>query len=279
MRRKTENKALKKTAPDLQAFGWFHQGQLLDVLKQKDQGFLEPIRLERKNHKGKHALLLLHGFAATPAAYRSFLPALSAYDLVFCPVLKGHCQSIEALAAAKASDWLAEVEQHFQALQESFEMVDVMGLSLGGLLACHLSKNFSIRHLYLLAPALDLHLNLGLYLPLVKLLKTLQFSELRSLSGDFYSEKAADLTYRKLPLSILEEILTLIQNFSCLAPKCPTDLFLGRYDKVVHSERVAARFKAQAGLKIHWLERSAHILPLDGDQAEILATVQEHFPR
>lgn len=55
------------------------------------------------------------------------------------------------------------------------------------------------------------------------------------------------------------------------------DLFLGRHDDVVASAHVARRFENfyhQA--TIHWLEQSAHVLPLDGDIDQIIQCVRHN---
>ena len=50
----------------------------------------------------------------------------------------------------------------------------------------------------------------------------------------------------------------------------PTDLFLGSFDEVVDSEQVAKRFFNAPQCNIHWLQNSAHVLPLDNDVNAII---------
>lgn len=256
-------------------FRCMRQGIQLFELTQQDIDLLSPINQRSKNQH--HALLLLHGFSSSPAVYRFLLPELSGYDAVICPQLPGHAQNLEAFAKTRAKDWLLFVEQTYRQLSNEYEHVDVMGLSLGGLLACHLSSHFTLHHLYLLAPALDLHLSINKTLIVLHALRWLGFKQIRAHAGNLYSIKHCEIAYRKLPLSIISELLTLIKQFSFTLPTCPTDLFLGRHDKVIDTQQVANRFTQQKHTTIHWLEDSAHVLPLDTDLNLIIQCVKQHI--
>ena len=68
----------------------------------------------------------------------------------------------------------------------------------------------------------------------------------------------------------------MIKTNNCVAPNCPTDLFLGSQDKVVNSVKVAEIFKNIVNCKTTWLENSSHVLPLDNDVKKIITTIQEN---
>jgi len=256
-------------------FRYMWRGKQKQVLTAQQADLLTAINIRRKDKK--RALLLLHGFSSTPAVYRQFLPSLTMYDAVVCPVLPGHADSIATFAKAKASDWLTTAEQSCQALCEDYQAVDVMGISLGGLLACHLSKQFTLNHLYLLAPALALQLNISRALRLARALKHLGFKSLRNRAGNLHSNQHDELAYRQLPLTTIIEILTLVKNFQFVPPDCPVDLFLGEFDRVVDSPRVAQYFADLPHTQVHWLKNSAHVLPLDGDIDTIINHVRHNW--
>ena len=250
---------------NIDAFRYMRRGIHLFTLDHKDSFLLAPI--EHRNNRSHRALLLLHGFSSTPAVFRLMLPSLVLYyDAVYCPVLVGHAENLDVFAKTKASDWTSQTEQTYAMLANQFTRIDVMGLSLGGILACHLSTQFNLHHLYLLAPALDLQLGLNSTIMLAKTLNWLGFRKIRAAAGDLYTSQNCELAYRQVPLPTIIELLTLIQQFQFTPPTCPTDLFLGCHDQVVSSWRVADRFADQASTNIHWLANSAHVLPLDGDQ-------------
>ncbi|MBA2657439.1 MAG: alpha/beta fold hydrolase [Tatlockia sp.] len=260
---------------NIDSFRCMRRGEQISVLNDQDFSLIAPI--EKTGVKAQRALFLIHGFSSTPAVYRLLEPLLTnCYDAVFCPVLAGHAENIDAFAKAKGGEWLAQVEQIYEALAKRFEQVDVMGLSLGGLLATHLSKHYRLSHLYLLAPALDLFVSLKHSIRLAKTLNWLGFRKIRAAAGNLYTANNYEIAYRQLPLTSIIEVLTLIHEFQFTAPTCPTDLFLGRYDEVVASQRVAERFSGVANINIHWLANSAHVLPLDGDIAIILQTIEQN---
>ena len=256
---------------NIQDFCFTWRGQQQGHLLKKDAHFLKPIDIRGQGRE--HALLLLHGFSSTPAVFRAMLPELTGYDAVVCPVLPGHADSILSFSKATACEWMSAAELACEALLKEYTFVDVLGLSLGGLLACHLSHRFALNRLYLLAPAIDLRLNLDLSLVAARILTRLGFRRLRNRAGNLHTDHYRELTYRQLPIASIIEILTLVQNFQFMPPDCPTDVFLGCFDEVVDSTKVACRFENIPSAKIHWLENSAHILPLDGDIEIILGCI------
>lgn len=245
------------------------QGKPVRTLTTNDKALLEPIGIF--TDRQQRAILLLHGFSSSPAVFREIIPHLNRYDAIVCPQLPGHGQSINAFATATANEWLMTVQHSCEQLCQQYQHVDVLGLSLGGLLACYLAQQFPIHHLYLLAPALALHLNIPFILPLAKGLHALGFRYLRNRSGDLYGKAHQEITYRQLPLHAVVEILTLIQTTITLPSQCPVDLFLGRYDAVVDSTAVANQFADLKNVTTHWLNESAHVLPLDNNLNSILA--------
>ncbi len=262
---------------NLDDFRCMRQGKSLFILQEKEARKLTPIEIHNPHNKKDHALLLIHGFSSSPAVFREILGACAGYDAIVVPVLPGHGDSIHAFASSKAAEWLQHVEAIYGSLQEEYTHVDVLGLSLGGLLASHLASRFKVNHLYLLAPAFDLHLAIPSIMTLTKCLNWLGFRKLRSHAGNLYTPQFCEIAYRQLPLTTIIEILTLINEFQFILPTCPTDLFLGRYDEVVASECVAGRFANHSTTRIHWLNESAHVLPLDGDIQYIRDCVQNNL--
>lgn len=260
---------------NLNDFRYMRRGVHLSVLKPENARLLETIDL--RNGKKQNALLLLHGFSSSPAVFRHLLASFSDYDAIIAPALPGHAMSIDVFANMKISGLLEFVENICANLMLEYEHVDVMGLSLGGILACHLAQRFELHHLYLLAPALDLHLATGATIKLAKCLDWLGFYRVRNQAGNIHHSNDGELTYQQLPLPCIIELLRFIKHFEFKAPNCPTDLFLGKYDEVVASELVAARFANSDNTTIHWLEDSAHILPLDGNIETIAQCVTNNL--
>jgi carboxylesterase len=246
-------------------------GQAVAPLLDEQMGLLSPIDIRGVGRD--RALLMLHGFSSTPSVFRAMLPNIVGYDAVVCPVLPGHADSLMAFAQVQATDWLAAAEDACRALLRDYTTVDVLGFSLGGLLACHLSQRLPLNHLFLLAPALFLRLNVSMALCAARVLQALGCSRLRNRGGNLRTNRYAELTYRQVPLPVIIQILSLVKTFHFVPPACSTDVFLGRFDEVVDSSRIAALVATIPQVRTHWLEQSAHILPLDGDYEAIIECI------
>lgn len=248
-------------------FAFFHRGKIIRSLDEQEIDYLKPIdQIITTRHE--RALLLLHGFASSPAVYRAILPHLTGYDRIVCPVLPGHAHSLQAFAQSTAQNWRDAAHAHCATLTNTYAQVNVVGFSLGGALALELSHAFPIQHLYLLAPALKLYYPPALAQLAARALSILGYTTFRNYAGDFYSKSTEypELVYRRLPIPAILEILACVQSQTYQSPACPTDLFLGRHDRVVDSQTIAQHYAHYSQVKIHWLEHSAHMLPLDGDR-------------
>lgn len=248
-------------------FRYMRRGKQLSALTSQDVALMKPIN--QRSQRFERALLVLHGFSSSPAVYRLLIPQLKNYDAIICPVLTGHAQSIDAFSQSSASQWVDSASNACDALIKEYKTVDVLGLSLGGLLACQLSQRYPINHLYLLAPALKLTMHIPAMILLAQALRTLGFRYFRNAAGNLFTQEHAEIAYRKLPISTILEILQLVRDYEWKAPSCPVDLFLGRFDEVVASREVEQLFSPLPNATIHWLENSAHVLPLDSDLKEI----------
>lgn len=250
-------------------FCFMWRGRTVRRLEEKEAHLLQPIHIVQR--ESGRALLLIHGFSSTPAVFRRCVPALlQQYDAIVCPALPGHADSIAAFATSTADDWMDCIEKTALHLKQSYDKLDVLGLSLGGMLAYQLQKKISINHLFLLAPAFVLCGSTGFRLGLAKILHRLGLRCIPNFAGNFHIAGDAELTYKKLPLHAIIEILDWVQHFQYSPTTCPTDVFLGRYDEVVDSQAVLKLMESDARVSLHWMEHSAHILPLDGDVSLIL---------
>lgn len=260
---------------NLHDFRFLLQGKHIEPLRSDQANLLESV--DRRGPGRERALLMLHGFSSSPAVFRVMLPELTMYDAVVCPVLPGHAESIAVFSNATAQDWIAAAVAACSALLDEYKTVDVLGFSLGGLLACYLSQRFTLNRLFLLAPALFMKRSVSATLFCARLAQALGFRLLHNRGGNLYTHRYPELTYRQLPVTTIIEILTLINDYHFELPTCPTELFLGRFDEVVDSSAVAKCFEKASMVNIHWLEHSAHVLPLDGDIKTIVKCLNQRL--
>jgi carboxylesterase len=256
---------------NLDDFQYMWRGKALRPLLHTEIDRLAPIDIR---HEGNdRALLLLHGFSSSPAVYRAIWPALNHYNALVCPALPGHAENIAAFTRVTRDEWVAAAEAACKPLIEQYEHVEIIGLSLGGLLACHLAHQFPIKKLYLLAPALKLRFNMGLAKTAAQLLHACGIKQLKNRAGNLFTHNHEELAYKKLPLRTLIELFTLIEETPFHLPNCPVDLFLGQHDEVVDSPYVEQLFKDSTQCNTHWLKHSAHAIPLDGDIQSVINVI------
>lgn len=225
------------------------------------------------SHPDSNALLLIHGFGSSPAVFRHFYPHLCHYRYIYAPTLKGHGTSIQNFSVVHYQDWLIQIGEILSNLCQRFETVDVLGLSLGGLIASKLAPQFPIHHLYLLAPALELFKPATVLKQTAKFFKGLGFFAIRNQGGLVHQSQDCELTYRWLPIDSILQVLSLIEEFQYKPWSIPTTLFLGKHDLVVNSNKVAKKLRDLPQLKTIMLQNSAHVLPIDGDYPEIIHTL------
>lgn len=257
-------------------FRYMHRGKQIRELKEADFSLLNSVNLQ--GEKTERAVLLLHGFSSSPAVYRYLIPQLKNYDAIMCPALPGHGTSIASFAHATATDWLTCATESCEELFKKYHQVDIVGLSLGGLLACKLSEHYVFNHMFLLAPALKLNMNVNNQLKLATLLQNLGFKELRGAAGNLVTDERAEISYKRLPLAPVIELFNFVLDHQWVAPNVPVDLFLGTHDKVVSSTQVEALFRDLPNVSIHWLKNSAHVLALDSDLEQIAACINDSVP-
>lgn len=206
-------------------FRYMRRGKHLSELRSEEANLLSPVNQQGKGTE--RALLVLHGFSSSPAVYRYLIPNLKNYNAILCPILAGHAESIEAFSKSTATDWLQSAKNACELLINQYQKVDVLGLSLGGLLACQLSQFFTINHLFLLAPALKLRMRINAMLKLAQVLKCLGFRQLRNAAGNIITDEHAEIAYRKLPISTIIEMLTLAREYEWLPQLARQIFFLG----------------------------------------------------
>ncbi len=105
------------------------------------------------------SVLLLHGFSASPYELFEFGRFLQAQGYrVHAPRLAGHGLGTEAFNAKGRADWLADADAAFAALRTPGQKLNVIGHSMGGVLATLLAAKHAphIGRLVLAAPAFQL---------------------------------------------------------------------------------------------------------------------------
>lgn len=176
----------------------------------------------------KAAVLLVHGFTATPWEMRPFGTALAeAGYLAMGICLPGHGTTPDDLAERRCEEWLKEVTKGYEALTTRHQRIYGVGMSTGSLLLLALAEHRAISGLVLLSPFLRLRHRLA---PLVGILRFFKRYQHRDVS-----ESLATHYYRKRPLNGVYQIYRVIRRIRHGLGRisAPTLIFSARGDKTV----------------------------------------------
>jgi carboxylesterase len=227
---------------------------------------------------GSNGILVLHGFTGNPQSMRPLAEYLAAAGYtVELPLLPGHGTTLEDMIPTRWEDWSGAAEAHFQALAARSDHVAVVGLSMGGALACWLGE----RHPHLagiavvnpLVHAPDAEFRAG-----IQALVDAGTETFDGIGSDIKKEGGVESAYAGTPLAA---VLSLFEGADDVEAKladihCPTLVLSSREDHVVESVSGDVVVERASGpVERIWLEDSFHVATLDNDAPLIEAKVLE----
>lgn len=223
---------------------------------------------------GAEGVLVLHGFTGNPHSVRGVAERLADAGLtVELPLLPGHGTALDDLMACRWADWSAAADEAYRALAARCARVAVVGLSMGGTLACWLAQHHpDVAGLVLVNPLVmppDDELRHG-----IRQLLDAGTETAPSIGSDVADPAAREVSYDGTPL---RAALSLFEGAEEVAARmgdirCPVLLFSSREDHVVTTANGDLVATAVSGLcERVWLERSYHVATLDHDHEEIEA--------
>lgn len=217
--------------------------------------------------------LLIHGFAGD---INDILPLAKrlreeGYQ-VECPTLEGHGTTRRQMAKSTRHDWLRSAEEGYKRLKMRADSIVVIGFSMGGLLAFHLTTNYPVELL--------ITLNTPYKYWDVK-------QAVSYLREDFPTHSRRYIQgIGRIPLSSMVQFRRLLEETKPLLSKITTPYVLlqARLDDTVHAvsaEILASSVDAAAEPQISWYEHSNHMILHGPDKEEAIAYVigkiKEHF--
>lgn len=136
------------------------------------------------------ALLCLHGLLSSDKDFDFLKIKLQEeYDYIHTPVMPGHKDRRDSFSCRAVLDYAVE---EYDRLRQISDCIDILGYSVGGVLACYLCQIRKVNRLILLAPAFN-YINIKNYRP--KIMKKSQVK-----SGDIFSAKKVQyfLTFTRI---------------------------------------------------------------------------------
>lgn len=230
---------------------------------------------------GEHGVILVHGFTGSPSEMRLLGNYLNDRGYtVLAPRLTGHGTTPEAMARTDWSEWYGNVEDAYYLLRGMCQNVDIVGLSMGGILSLKLAAAHPVGRVAALSSPVFIADKRLPMLPLYRLIRKFAVKRRRTFHD---VDPIYSVCYDKTPLNCLSSLLELIKKVDAILPsvKQPTLIVQSRNDHTVRPksaryiyERVGSREK-----QLIWLEESGHIVTLDCERERVFSVVDDFLRR
>lgn len=240
------------------------------------------------NHVG---CLLIHGFTGTPYEMRELGERLAAEKYsVLGPALAGHATDLDQMCATRWQDWYASVTSAYDQLHDTCDVIFPIGLSLGALLALHISAHKPVTGV------VSISAPFGIHNPLIPLFKAFPFlfnfiPYIRKGGKDDTLDpeiRTRHPAYDRYPTRCAESLfLDFVPHLQSDLPDihAPALLIQSRGDRSIPEDSMP-QFHARLGSRekeMVWLENSGHLVLEDyaKEQAfeHVLRFLQAHIPQ
>ncbi len=224
----------------------------------------------------KRGIILVHGFTGSPAEMLPLGNYLHSLGFsVICPRLAGHGTSPEDMERTSWRDWYYCVCDAYYLLQKFCQSIDIVGLSMGSLLALRAACQFPLKRAAILSVPINLAAARGLSL-----------LPAREKSNSVFIIKPQrrlispkPVGYRRMPLLCVHELLSCIEDVKQRLNKvhCPLLIVQSKNDRTVEYTSAPYVYERVSSIekKIVSLEKSGHIVTLDCEQDIVFAALRD----
>ena len=233
--------------------------------------------------EGNRAVLMLHGFGDTPQTMGYLATYIHAQGWsVRAPLLPGHGRSLSEFAASRSTDWIQLAREELASMCARYEVVTVVGQSMGGSLATILAaESPNVQALALLAPYLSMPTGLrraaGMHHVLGSVMPFLRGGGERSIRDP--NEVTKNLAYGYTTPRLVFELGRVVDRAREAAPRVavPVLVIQSRQDNRIPpdaAERAFALFGAK-DRQLMWTEGNGHIISVDYGRQAIFTAVAD----
>ena len=223
-----------------------------------------------------HGALVLHGFTGNPSSMRPLAEEL--HDAGFAiemPLLPGHGTKVEDMIETGWADWSTAAEEAYERLAARVDKVVVVGLSMGGTLACWVAARhpdavgLAVINPYVEVPAES-------FFEILTGVLDAGFEVTPAIGSDIALPGGVENAYESAPVRPAISLFAGVRELSrrLAEIRCPTLIITSRQDHVVPPESSEILAAGVSGpVERVWLEKSFHVATLDYDADEIEARI------
>ena len=229
---------------------------------------------------GPRGVLLVHGFTGSPGEMRLLGEHLARLGYTVLAVrLSGHGTVVQDMEPTIWRHWYGAVVDGWHLLGGLCSEINVVGLSMGGLLSLKLAAEYPLHRLVALSAPIYLANRQVPLLPLYRMFR--RFVPKKQRGYDVEPHYIAG--YDQTPLSSLSSLLDLIELVKLDLPRihCPTLLIQSRREHTVRPESATYIHDhlGAAEKELFWLEKSGHVVTLDIEREIVFQQVSDFLAR
>ncbi len=217
--------------------------------------------------------LCIHGLTGTPYEVRPVAEALAREGIRARGIaLPGHCTSAEDLARTSHAAWVDAAHAALEELRARHDRVAIVGMSMGGVVSLRVAQSVRLDAVVTIGAPLWLDAPIRWVVPFVKHLMPM----LEKKGGSDIRDAAARARhpgYKAMPLAAVHELIKLQR---LVMPElgsidAPILVAHGAHDRTANPKNARAIHDAVASevRELVMYERSAHVVPVDHDGAEL----------
>ena len=229
---------------------------------------------------GPRGVLLVHGFTGSPGEMRLLGEHLARLDYTVLAVrLPGHGTVVQDMEPTIWRHWYGAVVDGWHLLGGLCKEINVVGLSMGGLLSLKLAAEYPLHRLVALSAPIYLANRQVPLLPLYRMFRRFVPKKQRG----YDVERDSSAGYDQTPLSGRSSLLDLIELVKLDLPRihCPTLLIQSRREHTVRPESATYIHDhlGAAEKELFWLEKSGHVVTLDIEREIVFQQVSGFLAR
>ena len=219
-------------------------------------------------------ILLVHGFTGSPHSMRPVAQRFMELGYaVEMPVLTGHATRWQDLRDSTYQQWLDSAERGYRRLANQGLQVVVIGMSMGGTVATHLSARLPVVGTVLINPYMvDVNPMMRHAGRVSKVLPVL-----KAIGSDIAVPGVNEGAYSLVPTAAVHQLHLLGAETRALIPQLKSPvLYLRSLGDHTVSDSSHKYFLEHCSVPVEfrWLTRSYHVATLDYDAEYLLSTVQ-----